>query len=378
MSKILYLSFLLVFFLPLSAQAVGGGGGGSAPSCTSDTWSCGEWSLCSAAGAQARACTMTFDCDTAANPKPAETQSCTPPCFADQWECGNWDNCSADGKQARNCTKTFDCPFTETAAATKQSCAPPSAPSPVPAPAPEPPAKPTPAKPAASCSADTWKCTDWSACDPEGNQNRKCDRTFDCSAANTPSPRLFQRCATLQCGNKPTLYDRVFCRLNLTPAGMARELELQYLPEECRSLSDVAARDQCIATYQSYKPCWKLPVGAERTNCAKQALGLEKDTLAVQLERCITNGKTKAACQEQMRDQVYSLIKFRIYDLEERAEELAEEGANLATVAKFVAFIQEQKQAFNAAKDFERRQKVILDVRAEWNTFVNAVKDDIK
>lgn len=159
---------------------------------------------------------------------------------------------------------------------------------------------------------------------------------------------------------------------------MARELEIEYLPEECRSLPRANARKQCIATYQSYKPCWHLPVGTERTNCAKQALGLEKDTVAAQLERCVTSGKTRAACQEKLREQIYSLIKFRIYDLEERAEELAEEGANLTTVAKFVTFIQEQKQTFNAAKSFQERQKVILNVRAEWNRFVLAVEDDIQ
>jgi len=45
--------------------------------CTADTWTCGEWSTCSADGSQTRTCTLTFDCAGVDTPSPATTQACT-------------------------------------------------------------------------------------------------------------------------------------------------------------------------------------------------------------------------------------------------------------------------------------------------------------
>lgn len=49
------------------------------PSCTVDDWGCGDWSVCSDAGAQSRTCIRKTDCAYAETPSPATTQSCTPP-----------------------------------------------------------------------------------------------------------------------------------------------------------------------------------------------------------------------------------------------------------------------------------------------------------
>jgi hypothetical protein len=93
--------------------------------CTSDTWSCTDWSTCASDGTQTRTCTMTFDCPSTATPSPATTQSCTQPteCTADTWSCTDWSACAFDGTQTRTCTKTFDCPNASTPSpATTQSC----------------------------------------------------------------------------------------------------------------------------------------------------------------------------------------------------------------------------------------------------------------
>jgi len=49
------------------------------PSCIKDTWSCTNWSACSASGSQSRSCSITFDCPYTNTPSPSTTQSCTPP-----------------------------------------------------------------------------------------------------------------------------------------------------------------------------------------------------------------------------------------------------------------------------------------------------------
>ncbi len=117
------------------------------PSCTADTWSCGDWNACSVSGSQTRTCNKTFDCSSTDTPSPQTSQSCTPPtqpkpitpppvyqppqptCTADTWSCGDWNSCSLSGVQNRSCRKTFDCPSVETAPpVTDQYCEAPNRP----------------------------------------------------------------------------------------------------------------------------------------------------------------------------------------------------------------------------------------------------------
>ncbi|MFH1255578.1 MAG: hypothetical protein V1667_03885, partial [bacterium] len=49
-------------------------------------------------------------------PPPSQQQTQTPPpsCSADTWQCGNWVICSPQGVQTRSCSRTYDCPSAET------------------------------------------------------------------------------------------------------------------------------------------------------------------------------------------------------------------------------------------------------------------------
>ena len=49
------------------------------PSCSADTWSCGDWGSCSLSGVQGRSCRKTFDCSAVEDGAPATSRSCTPP-----------------------------------------------------------------------------------------------------------------------------------------------------------------------------------------------------------------------------------------------------------------------------------------------------------
>ncbi len=119
-------------------------------------------------------------------------------------------------------------------------------------------------------------------------------------------------------------------------------------------------------------------MGEKRFSCAKQVLGLA-EPVASQKKICDEKEDgEKIQCMAVLQYKTHLMIKFRIYDLEERAEELIERGASKETVADFVAFIQESKQRFNAAKTKAERRQVILDVREKWRQFVLAVKDQVK
>ncbi len=318
--KILTLTLFLIIFVVPVALAVGGGGGGGGgssgggggavvPACTEDTWNCGDWSLCSIDGKQIRSCTMTLDCATANTPKPTEEQACEAP------------------------------------------------------------------KKAPTCLEDVWECGDWTpSCNILGRHTRVCQKTFECESIVTNSPPTEKSCEKLQCGDKKKIRDRISCRLNLAPEGIDRELEIQYLPEECRVLRSKISQASCIARYKLFRPCWYIPAGEDRFVCARVALTLGPG-LSDEVRNCslIKTYRERSSCLNILRQKEYSMIKFRIYDLEERAEDLAlERGLDLDTIADLVTTIELKKQEFNNARTKTRRRKIILDVRKAWEKFIKA------
>ena len=179
------------------------------------------------------------------------------------------------------------------------------------------------------------------------------------------------------CGNKTNMRERIFCRLNLAPEDLAEEHEYKYLPEECRAL---AATDQnkCVNRYKSYQPCWSVKAGEERFNCARNILKLGR-VISEEVKNCRNKtGSEQSACKNETKEKVFAIIKFRFYDLEERAEKLAEKGVSLQTVADFENTIEAKKQAFNQAQTFEERKQIILDVRQAWQEFVSKARAELK
>lgn len=330
--KIIYypiFAILLNLLVVTSVLAIGSGSGGSAPlpSCTQSTWTCTDWSSCSTTGIQTRNCEETFHCSTANTPEPAVSQSCTPP------------------------------------AAPPQPSIPQAA---------------VPQKPA--CTESQWQCSPWSSrCDIYGQEHRSCHLVADCPISPTPSPITSQGCAHLQCGNKATLHDRIACRLDLAPEGAVQEFKIQYLPEECRALAASSdERSECIARYKSYAPCWNLPAGEGRFACARHVLKLGSSVAdeATQCQRKVA--PDRASCEQTLKEKVHYMIKFRFYDLEERAEDLARRGADLGAVADLETMIESKKQAFGIAETKDQFMQIILDVRSAWQSFINQVKDEIK
>lgn len=323
----MYKTILAIIFISASfliwggVFAVGGGGGGSVPSCSADQWDCTGWSQCSLAGIQTRICTLTYDCPTTNTPKPSETQPCAPP--------------PQEQKQEEK-AKT------------------------------------------GSCKKDIWSCSDWSeSCDIYGREQRSCKLSLDCSNVQTPPPPETQPCQKIQCANKPTLEERISCRLNLAPAGMARELELQYLPEACRVKTGEAQKD-CIELYRSFQPCWSVKEGKERFACARNVLKLGP-VISDEVKTCQEKGGVdQASCKSALREKVLYMIAFRFYDLETRAEELGNRGADLKAVADFETIVELKKQEFDKAQTNSERRQIILDVRKAWQEFINKVKEQVK
>ncbi len=78
-----------------------------APSCTEDTWSCGDWNSCSPSGIQTRSCRRTFHCPDVETAPPATSRSCTPPEISPQPNQG--ENINRD--QILRATVKLECPL---------------------------------------------------------------------------------------------------------------------------------------------------------------------------------------------------------------------------------------------------------------------------
>ncbi|MBI4993196.1 MAG: hypothetical protein HZC26_03630 [Candidatus Magasanikbacteria bacterium] len=218
----------------------------------------------------------------------------------------------------------------------------------------------------------------WGAtCDIYGREQRTCQLSFDCPNVETPPPPESQACQKTQCGNKSTLRDRISCRLNLAPAGAARDLELQYLPEACR-VKTGAEQKACIGRYKSFQPCWNAKEGDERFSCARSVLKIGP-SVSDEVKTCQgKKGSEQVACKIAVKEKVLYMIAFRFYDLETRAEGLGNRGADLTAIADFETIIELKKQAFDKASTNAERRQIILDVRKAWQEFINNVKDQVK
>ncbi|MBI2970822.1 MAG: hypothetical protein HYY37_00205 [Candidatus Aenigmarchaeota archaeon] len=174
------------------------------------------------------------------------------------------------------------------------------------------------------------------------------------------------------CASLILTYDRVRCRLRLPDDEREAEAELYYLPEECRPMEG-SARENCIGVYRSVQRCWKFAQGAARIGCVREQVSL--GSFGEEKTACLVKSPSeKGQCIRSLREKLYAVIKFRFYDLEERAEEYLEKGADVGVVTDFVTSVEIMKQEFNKADTAEKRRGVILRVRDVWKEFLKAVK----
>lgn len=193
------------------------------------------------------------------------------------------------------------------------------------------------------------------------------------SGGSVPAVKVKPSAPTLRCGYLAKLRERVACRLRLSEPELAEELAIQYLPEECRALTS-GAQEACLARYRALQSCWEKPAGIPRTTCAVKVLGITGKRGAM-FKQCTKKiGPARAICQREGRDKVYALIKFRLYDLSERAEDALKKGAPREAAVNLVTAMETNKQRFNRAKNYAERRKTILDSRQSWQQFVAKAK----
>ena len=226
--------------------------------------------------------------------------------------------------------------------------------------------------PKPACSKDTFSCSEWGECNSQGEQMRTCTMTYDCTEVETEKPAEKEGCtyvskvlSSLKCHNLGTMKERISCRLGLSDKDLENELEIAYLPEECRSITFAGDKEECVLLYSRSQQCWGLAIGNERNNCLKNLMKV-KD-----LKEDRKNCKNDNQCINSLRKNAYALIKFGFYDLEERAEWLYEKGIITKEKAvDVIASLEEEKINFNNAKTKEERKQSIMSAKELWKNFI--------
>ena len=179
----------------------------------------------------------------------------------------------------------------------------------------------------------------------------------------------------LKCGNLDNIDDRVKCRLKLEGEDRYNEAKLQFLPEECRA-QDGEKRSRCIRVYKLTQQCWKNDDDKLRVNCVKRNMGLEKP-VKEEIASCKElDGDERTKCVNDLRESVYDSVKFRFYNLEEKAENLLDDGKiDEETVMRFISALEAKKIEFNEAGTIKEKKQIVNEVKVLWKNFVKAVRE---
>ena len=174
----------------------------------------------------------------------------------------------------------------------------------------------------------------------------------------------------LKCGGLMDIKDRIVCRLNLRK-DQQDEYE-NFFPEECRERAD---QEQCLAEYQVVQECWDFPNGESRINCVKRVMNLG-DILTEKANCNALDSGKRDNCNANLTQKVHGLVKFRLYNLEEMAEEFLEQGKlDEPDVVEFIAIIEQKKLDFNNASSNDERKQILLDAREEWKRLLEKVRE---
>lgn len=203
--------------------------------------------------------------------------------------------------------------------------------------------------------SDCSKISDTKTRDSDGSTNNSNN-----SVNGTPGGTRFQ-CADFQ-----TMRERIACRISISEE--EAKTNLLFLPEECRTLNG-SAYGQCIATYSVIQRCRHLSLDKDRDRCFFTQM-YDLTNLSSLRSACGDN----STCVDDLRAKVFTYVKFRIYNLEEKSEELWEKG--ILTKDETVSFIEKmeiKKQKFNNATSVDDKKAVIKEIQKDWQSLKGTI-----
>jgi hypothetical protein len=175
---------------------------------------------------------------------------------------------------------------------------------------------------------------------------------------------------TFYCTDRETLKERVSCIMDLPDDDI---LNVHFVPEECRTQGE-AEKQKCIDTYKVLQTC---RIGFEGTDddrekCIKPKLNISSN-IWDSARAC--NGNQQ--CMGDLRQKVYTLTKFRIYNLEYKVREMLNQGLSRDKAVDFIAYIEEAKARFNSASTISAKKALVGEIKEKWDEFATQAKAEM-
>ena len=177
------------------------------------------------------------------------------------------------------------------------------------------------------------------------------------------------------CSDGKTMRERVACILKLPDEAIQ---SVQYLPEECRVLSADSAQKNCVVLYRTLQSCrGSKTTDGEREACLRPKLNMRM-TILDDFATCNTKlGTASRLCFSQLRENIYTLAKFRLYNLVYKSYALLEKKrVSEDAVINFTTLINEKKIAFNNAKTIAEKKEVLTEAKQAWEDFKMKITEE--
>ncbi|MGV8151319.1 MAG: hypothetical protein ACP5NV_06350 [Candidatus Woesearchaeota archaeon] len=222
------------------------------------------------------------------------------------------------------------------------------------------------------CTEDVWDCTAWSECSIDGVQTRTCTLVSICPNADNDKPLEAVECVyvsdlsrLLDCSEIETSKERIRCILN-SQSYPPSDLNIGYLPEECSNAIGGEDKDACIRRYSDAAVCWSDNYH-DTDDCLKTLLNLDNGVLS-RKNAC----NNDASCIEKLDEDVLSLAKFRIHELEYRVEGMLDKNLiSENSAVEIIYYLEHQKLALDNAPSRVDRIKALSNVKDNWDDFVD-------
>ena len=170
------------------------------------------------------------------------------------------------------------------------------------------------------------------------------------------------------CANETNRRSRIRCVMGLPDEKVQA---VRYVPEEC-NVANETNKLRCVALYRVLQSCRgeEMEADADRVRCIRPKINVS-DEIRQDVRNCqqLTGGENRSACFSRLRENVFTLTKFRIYNLVYKAEELKEKGANEEDVVAFIEYLEDSKKRFNDAGTIRAKIEIVREVKEKWNEF---------
>jgi hypothetical protein len=171
--------------------------------------------------------------------------------------------------------------------------------------------------------------------------------------------------------NMQTMNERIKCFLSLSDEDIKN---VNYIPEDCR-VKTGEEKARCIETYKLFQTCRPKPsTDKKREECIIPKLNIS-NSVREEVEKCknlIPN--QRAVCMSKIKDKVLMLVKFRVYNLIYKAQELKSLGVSEDKVVSIIEKIENAKIGLDKATTNKERIDILIKLKNDWQAFANESK----